>query len=169
MKKGRLLSTQSFQTSKKGEISDVQKKFKSSKTENKNSDYEKIYANLLNLKDKFIFKSYYDEENSKIFLDEKNETLKDILINDTLPEDYKIIKASNFTLKYTYKSRKNVNNIDGLIFCSNPYDISFRNENSNNNDNNIINYDYIHNKNNKNINILSINEFSFRYNNENNI
>ena len=74
--------------------------FCSTKAEKTQSDVEKLFVNLLD-KDKFILKSNFDEESSIIFLQEKNETLKNVILNDILPEDYTIVKASNFFIPPT--------------------------------------------------------------------
>ena len=123
----------------------------STKAEKTQSNVEKLFVNLLN-KDKFILKSNFDEESSKIFLQEKNESLKNVILNDILPEDYKIVKASNFFIPPT--KIININEFEtyirSKIYCNDPLEISFRKNNN------------VNNKSHRTIEWEIDNQFSFR-------
>ena len=95
------------------------------KTFEKNT--EKLFGILLNAKDKFIFKSNYDEKNSDIFLEEKDECLENIILDDKLPEEYYIIqKASEIFITPTLK-KVNLINVS-RIYCKDPLEMSFKND-----------------------------------------
>ena len=141
----------------KPDISKVE--YHSTKNEKKYSNNEKLFDNL-NIKGKFILKSYFDEESSIIFLREKYESLKNVILDDTLPEDYKIIKTSNLFLPPTIIIKNITNNDDFVtnlknkIYCDDPLKISFSNEN------------IINNKSHRTIELKIDSNFSFRYSNK---
>lgn len=126
------------------EIENLQKQ-RASET-NKESQTEKLFCNLLK-KDKFFLNPTFDEENSKIFLQELNEGLETVHLDDTLPEDYKIITECQLYIPPTKKSKKlnksnksceisNINfnyisNSGNVIHFSDPFNVSFRSQNKN--------------------------------------
>ena len=130
--------------------------------EKKYSNLEKLFYNLLNIKEKFVLKSYFDEESSKIFLHDKYESLKNIILDDTLPEDYKIIKTINLFFPPKKIIKKKINKINSNDFVSN-----LKNK-INYNDQLKINPDIENNSNksHRTIEWKIDSQFSFRYSNE---